>query len=168
MENNKFLYTSENLENAYRNTMMNGVPKGLYTGLNSLDDLFRLDRGKLVVVTGVPNMGKSEFVDYLCVQYNKQYGMRTVYFSPENQPIALHIGKLFRKFEGRKDCKEDVMNERSIAVRRYIYENFFFFIFTFSSNYTNSPNKIARCAAYTAHLCGYYLRLNPRDNPRNS
>ena len=134
MENNKFLYTSESLENAYRNTMMNGVPKGLYTGLDSLDDLFRLDRGKLVVVTGVPNMGKSEFVDYLCVQYNKQYGMRTVYFSPENQPIAFHIGKLFRKFEGRKDCKEDVMNERSIAVRRYIYENFFFF--NYSREYT--------------------------------
>ena len=130
MINNKFIYSAESLEEAYRKTMVNGLPKGLYTGLNSLDELFRLDRGKLVVVTGIPNMGKSEFVDFLCVQYNKLYGMRTVFFSPENQPIAYHIGKLFRKFECRKDTKEDVNNEHSSAMRRYIYENFSFFNYT--------------------------------------
>ncbi len=94
------IYSVETLEQAYSNTMINGLPRGLEKGLNSLDELFRLERGKLVVVTGIPNMGKSEFVDYLCVQYNKKYAMRTAYFSPENQPIAYHIGKLFRKFEG--------------------------------------------------------------------
>ena len=127
MINNKFIYSVESLEEAYRKTMINGVPKGINTGLDSLDELFRLDKGKLVVVTGIPNMGKSEFVDYLCVQYNKLYGMRTVYFSPENQPIAYHIGKLFRKFEGRKDTKEDIINEHSRVIRNYIYENFSFF-----------------------------------------
>lgn len=130
MIKNNFIYSAESLEEAYRKTMVNGLPKGLYTGLNSLDELFRLDRGKLVVVTGIPNMGKSEFVDFLCVQYNKLYGMRTVFFSPENQPIAYHIGKLFRKFECRKDTKEDVNNEHSSAMRRYIYENFSFFNYT--------------------------------------
>ena len=127
MVKGNFIYSVESLEEAYRKTMINGVPKGINTGLNSLDELFRLDKGKLVVVTGIPNMGKSEFVDYLCVQYNKLYGMRTVYFSPENQPIAYHIGKLFRKFEGRKDTKEDIVNEHSRVIRNYIYENFSFF-----------------------------------------
>ncbi len=125
-----FIYSAENLEEAYRKTMVNGMPKGIYTGLTSLDELFRLDRGKLVVVTGIPNMGKSEFVDYLCVQYNKQHGMRTLFYSPENQPIAYHISKLFRKIMCRKDNKEDIDKEESKDVRNYIYKNFFFYNYT--------------------------------------
>ena len=80
-----------------------------------------------MVITGVPNMGKSEFVDALCVQYNMLYGMRTLYFSPENQPIGLHINKLFAKFVGRKYSRDDLMGEVGINVRNYIYNNFSFF-----------------------------------------
>lgn len=130
MKNLAFIQNAEILEDAYRSTMINGLPKGINTGLNSLDELFRLDRGKLVVVTGIPNMGKSEFIDYLCVQYNKLHGMRTLFFSPENQPIAFHIGKLFRKLACRKDTKEDLTNEESKEMRKYIYGNFFFFDYT--------------------------------------
>lgn len=126
----KNIQCAEILEDAYRSTMINGLPKGINTGLNSLDELFRLDRGKLVTVTGIPNMGKSEFIDYLCVQYNKLHGMRTLFYSPENQPIAFHIGKLFRKLSCRKDTKEDLTNEESKEMRKYIYENFFFFDYT--------------------------------------
>ena len=121
------ILSSEAIEDAFRRTMMDGLPKGIYSGIDNLDQLCRLDRGKLVVVTGIPNMGKSEFIDALCVQYNMLHGMRTLYFSPENQPIALHIGKLFAKFEGRKVSKEDIVNERSICIRDYIYKNFGFF-----------------------------------------
>lgn len=126
----KNIYNSDCIEQAYRDTMISGLPKGLHTGVNNLDELFRLDRGKLVVCTGIPNMGKSEFIDFLCSQYNKLHGMRTLYFSPENQPIAYHIGKLFRKYECRRDNKEDINDARSVAVRKYIYDNFTFFNYT--------------------------------------
>ena len=40
-----------------------GLPKGFYTGVSNLDDVFRFDRGRLISITGVPNCGKSEFVE---------------------------------------------------------------------------------------------------------
>lgn len=76
------------------NIRKNGLPKGFYTGVESLDKVFRLDKGRLITVTGIPNCGKSEFVDFLCVTYNKRYKLKTLYFSPENQPSELHLAKL--------------------------------------------------------------------------
>ena len=46
-----------------------GLPKGFYTGVSNLDDVFRLDKGRLITITGVPNCGKSEFVDFLITTY---------------------------------------------------------------------------------------------------
>lgn len=123
----KNILSPETIEKEFRNTMMHGLPTGINSGISNLDELFRLDRGKLVVITGIPNMGKSEVVDALCVQYNMLYGMRTLFFSPENQPIGLHINKLFAKFVGRKYSQDDLLGEVGINVRNYIYDNFSFF-----------------------------------------
>lgn len=115
------------LEVAIDNIYENGLPHGLNCGIQNLDELFRLDRGALVTITGVPNMGKSEFIDFLTVQYNKLYGMKTLYFSPENQPISLHLSKLYRKFDGLIPSKQFVNKDRVKAVMNYIYDNFLFF-----------------------------------------
>lgn len=120
------ILSSEAIEEVFRKTMMNGLPRGIYSGIDNFDQLCRLDRGQLVVVTGIPGMGKSEFVDALCIQYNKLYGLRTLYFSPEN-PVPMHISKLIAKFEGCSDAKDDVISERRKMVRDYIYANFSFF-----------------------------------------
>ena len=127
MVNTKNILSSEQIEAMYREMMLGGVPRGSDCGVENIDDCFRLDRGKLVVITGIPNMGKSEFVDFLCVQYNKLYGMKTMFFSPENQPLPLHINKLFSKFEGRRFDKSMLEDSHCHEVRKYIYENFLFF-----------------------------------------
>ena len=59
-----------------------GLPKGFYTGVSNLDDVFRLDKGRLITITGVPNCGKSEFVDFYTTALNKRYGLKTLFFSP--------------------------------------------------------------------------------------
>ena len=41
----------------------NGLPRGYFTGISNLDNVFRFDKGRLITITGVPNCGKSEFVD---------------------------------------------------------------------------------------------------------
>ena len=104
-----------------------GLPKGLYTGLDNLDNVFRLDKGRLLTITGVPNYGKSEFVDFLTTTYNKRYGFKTLYFSPENQPVALHVAKLVRKFTN-KPFDKNIMGENELNnALDYILSNFFFF-----------------------------------------
>lgn len=121
------IMSKQALEAAMDNIYENGLPRGLNCGLKNIDELFRFDRGKLVTITGIPNMGKSEFIDFLTVQYNKLYRMKTLYFSPENQPIELHLSKLYRKFDGVVPSKEIVGKERLTAIADYIYNNFFFF-----------------------------------------
>lgn len=121
------IMSKQALEAAMDNIYENGLPRGLNCGLKNLDELFRFDRGKLVTITGIPNMGKSEFIDFLTVQYNKLYRMKTLYFSPENQPIELHLSKLYRKFDGVVPSKKIVGKERLTTIADYIYNNFFFF-----------------------------------------
>lgn len=127
MRTDEIILSPSQIEAMYTEMMLGGVPKGIDCGVENIDDCFRLDRGKLVVVTGIPNMGKSEFVDFLCVQYNKLYGMKTLFFSPENQPLPLHINKLYSKFEGRKFDNTLLFDKHCTEVRKYIYENFLFF-----------------------------------------
>lgn len=104
-----------------------GLPKGFYTGVKGLDNLCRLDKGRLITITGVPNYGKSEFVDFLTTTFNKKYGMKTLYFSPENQPVSFHLAKLMAKFTGRKFSPESYTPEEMNAAVDYIGDNLFFF-----------------------------------------
>ena len=104
-----------------------GLPKGFYTGVKGLDNLCRLDKGRLITITGVPNYGKSEFVDFLTTTFNKRYGMKTLYFSPENQPVSFHLAKLMAKFTGRKFSPESYTPEEMNAAVDYIGDNLFFF-----------------------------------------
>lgn len=105
----------------------NGLPSGLYTGLDCLDKVCRLDKGRLLTITGIPNHGKSEFVDYLVCTYNKRYGYKTLYFSPENQPVERHIAKLISKFTGKPFDKTTITSDETEQAAAYILDNFFFF-----------------------------------------
>lgn len=53
--------------------------------------------------------------------------MKTLYYSPENQPIGLHLSKLYRKFEGHGINPNDIGEDRFGEIMDYIYDNFFFF-----------------------------------------
>ena len=53
-------------------------------GLNNFDEIFSTYTGQFITVTGIPSSGKSDFVDQMVVGYNKQYGWKTAFASPEN------------------------------------------------------------------------------------
>ena len=67
-----------------------GLPSGYTTGLINLDKLFRLDKGRVAVVTGVPSYGKSTFVNFLCARYNIKHGFKTLFYSAETT-LKQHI-----------------------------------------------------------------------------
>lgn len=113
------------LEDRMNTIRTKGLPKGFYTGVSNLDDVFRLDKGRLITITGVPNCGKSEFVDFLITTYNKLYGTKALCFSPENQPCELHLSKLVSKFTN-KPFEELSQAEIDVAID-YICKNFYFF-----------------------------------------
>lgn len=78
-----------------------GVPRGLTTGWESLDENWRVQPGQLLVVTGIPGHGKSEWVDALCVNLALDHGWQVALFSPENHPVRLHMMKLAEKKVGK-------------------------------------------------------------------
>ena len=100
------------------------LPEGYKTGIKELDDICRFDKERLITVTGVPGSGKSEYMDFITTSLNKQYGLRTLYFSPENMPVEFHLDKLIRKFTC-KPLHELTDEERETAIT-YILNNFFF------------------------------------------
>ena len=55
--------------------------------------------GELTVVTGIPNSGKSEFVDAVMVNVAVAYGWRFAVCSFEN-PVPEHMSKLAEKYIG--------------------------------------------------------------------
>ena len=77
-----------------------GRPKGVSTGIQSVDDLFTLQTGYLNVVTGYPGDGKSAFIDQLIVNAGKSFGWKTCYCSFE-KPVSLHAVQLSQILTGK-------------------------------------------------------------------
>lgn len=77
-----------------------GLPPGDKTGWPSLDKHYTVVPGQLTVITGWPSCGKSEWLDALLVNLMHQ-GWHTAIFSPENQPLALHMAKILEKVSGK-------------------------------------------------------------------
>lgn len=72
------------------------------TGFANLDELVRIPAdGRLFVVTGIPNSGKSEWVDAVLVNTCTELGWHALIFSPENNPVELHAAKIAEKWAGK-------------------------------------------------------------------
>lgn len=80
-------------------------PPVLKTGVGAVDEIMKLPgEGRLIIVTGIPNHGKSSFVTFCMVQTASLCDRRWAVFSPENQPwgdyasqcAQILIGKPFR------------------------------------------------------------------------
>jgi twinkle protein len=74
----------------------NGKARGLSTGWPMMDDILTVRRGDVWVVTGVPNHGKSEWLDALAVNLAETHGFVFGLSSFENQPDE-HIAKIIEK-----------------------------------------------------------------------
>jgi twinkle protein len=79
----------------------NGDKKGL--GIQSdIDDFLLWETGRLAVVTGTPQSGKSEFIDFIISKLNLLHGWKVGLFTPENYPLQQHYKKIHSKFSGRE------------------------------------------------------------------
>ena len=77
-----------------------GLKPGCGISINSFNELLTFEPGYLTVVTGIPNHGKSEFLDQIMVDLSVMHNWRFGIFSPENYPIQLHFSKIAAKLLG--------------------------------------------------------------------
>jgi twinkle protein len=104
----------------------NGITRGAITRNSELDNLVTWELSRLLVVSGIPGMGKSEFVDYLITRLNLIYGWKVGLFSPENYPLKFHYRKLHEKFCGQKFHKSNDVDFDNVF--EYIQDNFFYIL----------------------------------------
>jgi twinkle protein len=76
-----------------------GRKRGVSTGWRSLDQYMTIRPGELSVITGIPNSGKSEFIEALMVNLAHLCGWYFVVCSFENPPEE-HVAELVEKYLG--------------------------------------------------------------------
>ncbi|XAR50779.1 DNA helicase [Bertholletia excelsa] len=84
----------EEIDSYYHRTV--SYELGVSTGWRSLDRLYNIVPGELTIVTGVPNSGKSEWIDALLCNLNKSVGWKFALCSMENH-VREHARKLLEK-----------------------------------------------------------------------
>jgi twinkle protein len=118
--------TLKDVEDELRDFVKNGFKPGYQVGLKNFDQIFSTYTGQFITVTGVPSSGKSDFVDQMVVGYNNNYGWKTAYASPENQPVYLHAHKLMRKHWQDMPRVDDIGNDKWQQVTDHVNDNYFF------------------------------------------
>ena len=118
--------TFKDIENDVTDFVKNGFKAGYQIGLSNFDQIFSTYTGQFITVTGIPSSGKSDFVDQMCVGYNKNYGWKTAFASPENAPNYLHAHKLMRKVWGDMPRRDDIGSAKWKQVANHVNDNFFF------------------------------------------
>lgn len=103
-----------------------GFKPGYQIGLNNFDSIFSTYTGQFITVTGVPSSGKSDFVDRMVVGYQRNYGWKTAFASPENKPTFLHTHKLIRKFGNWMPREQDIGTDKWNNIISEVNDNFYF------------------------------------------
>jgi twinkle protein len=123
LENVSTLY---DVEEELKDFVKNGFKQGYQIGIPNFDKIFSTYTGQFITVTGIPSSGKSDFVDQMCVGYNSNYGWKTAFASPENQPTFLHAHKLMRKIWQDMPMPGDIGSSKWTNVADHVNDNFFF------------------------------------------
>ena len=109
----KAIFTANDLAGEFMQLCKDGKKRdGLSTGFPSMDEFLNLATGYVSIVSGIPSMGKSEFVDMVAINMAILHGWKWCFFSPENYPVVEHMAKLAEKYIGKR------MDYFSVAERR--------------------------------------------------
>lgn len=97
-------FTSEDLLDKMINLYNDGLPNCLEIknpAFTELNKIFKLMFGHLCVGTGIPSHGKSNFTEWLVLNYVLENDIKASFFSPEHQPLELHYSTFVQKVIGK-------------------------------------------------------------------
>ena len=84
----------------YRQEVLNiysgNIQRPISTGFPNLDEYYQVMSGTFALVTGIPNHGKSNFLDHLAINLMKKHDWKFAVFSPEHS-TPNHIRRLSEK-----------------------------------------------------------------------
>lgn len=105
------VFTADDYPEELRDIYENGLQGGAETGWENFDKWCTLELRRLMVITGRPGDGKSEFTDELTLRLSLKHGWKTAFYSPENMPVHYHLKKIAEKLLGREFTPGYAMTE---------------------------------------------------------
>ena len=119
------IFTASDVKEELEALFEKGLQKGATLDMGDLDDLLSVEVGRLMIVTGIPGDGKSEFLDEMAIRFWLRYNWRCAWFSPENFPVTLHHPKLMEKLIGKRFMKGLMKQQEFDAAVVCLSRNFF-------------------------------------------
>lgn len=120
------VFSVSDIEEDINNMLEFGLIKGEPTGWESVNTLYTPAPGQWTLVTGIPSMGKSEWLDAMAVNLAEVSGWTFGVCSPENQPISWHAAKLMEKRMGERLVAGRVNQARFQEAKGWVNEHFKF------------------------------------------
>lgn len=124
------IFTAKDIDEDINDFYENGLPKGCGININEFDELLKFHLGYITTITGIPNMGKSEVLDFIITRLNIFHNWKFALYSPENHPLQLHFSKFAEKFIGKRFDKTnfDRMTVDELALMKQHFNSNMFFI----------------------------------------
>jgi twinkle protein len=122
------VFTAYDIDEEINDYYYNGLPSGVKIGVPEFDEVLSFHKGYITTITGIPNHGKSEFLDFLCVKLNLIGGWKFGLYSPENHPLQLHFSKIAEKLIGKSFTGEHKMSPMELGLAKTHFDENFYFI----------------------------------------
>lgn len=94
------LYTAGRYANDVLDLYHGNYDRPIEIGFPSLDRIYKIMKGTFHVWTGIPNHGKSTFLDQCLIRLALRHGWKFAFFSPEHS-TKMHIRRLASMFTGK-------------------------------------------------------------------
>lgn len=130
------IWTADQLTDEMAELYKTGLPVGEHIGQHCIDDHISFLRGHMTTITGIPNHGKSDFLDHIIERLSVIHDWRFGIFSPENFPLSLHVSKLAEKLVGKRFHGQGRMSEEELNKALEFINEHFYFIRPKDENYT--------------------------------
>lgn len=133
-----------------------GVQRGCLPGWEPINELYSVKPGQWTVVTGIPNHGKSTWLDCMLLNIAESDGWRIGMFSPENQPIQRHVSGLIEK-RAKKSLAE--LDEHEVFEQmNWLHEHFHWILPDFSASWSlEGVLDLARALVYRQGINGLVI-----------
>lgn len=121
--------TANDIWDEMEDLFKNGLERGATTGvMSSFDDHVSFVPGHLMVVTGIPNHGKSPFTMNVACGLAKNHGWKFAIFSPEHKPLKIFIATILETLIGKRMRKGVGFSDSEKKMAKEFLENHFYFI----------------------------------------
>ena len=128
-------------------------------GLDGLDDIYKIMTGTFHVITGIPNHGKSVFLDQILLNLAKDHNWSFAIFSPEHS-TSMHIRRLVQMYTGKpfdEGFEERMTKSELNSAMDFVHKHFYFIETKDSIPSIDLILNIAKSAVYKHGIKGLII-----------